>query len=191
MLASITPLGERSRGFSWRLTASAFAIGAVGASVLTGAGAGAIGSLAPGEQWRRIAGLVIVLSALAIDIAPVALPTTRRQVNEDWMARYRGWVYGVAFGAQLGVGVVTVVTSAAVYAAALGALVSGTAWSGAIIGGAFGAVRASSLVAARGARDPAGLAGLQHRLDRGRVPARRAVVAGELLAAALLIASLG
>ena len=74
--------------------------------------------------------------ALAFDATPLGrrLPTTRRQVNEDWMARYRGWVYGVAFGAQLSVGVATVVTSAAIYAAALGALLCGTAAAGAAVG---------------------------------------------------------
>ena len=34
MLASITPLGERSRGFAWGWTASAFAVGAVASGTL-------------------------------------------------------------------------------------------------------------------------------------------------------------
>src|SRR6478609_6746597 len=114
MLASITPLGERSRGFSWGVTASAFAVGAVGAGALAGAAAGAVGSLAPDGTWRDIAALALLALALVVDASPLRrrLPTTRRQVNEDWLTRYRGWVYGIGFGAQLGTGLATIVTSA-------------------------------------------------------------------------------
>ena len=103
MLASITPLGERSRGFSWRLTATAFAIGAIGAGAAAGAAVAAIGSLLPpGSGWRATALLVALAVAVAFDATALRerLPTTRRQVNEDWMTLYRGWVYGVEFGAQ-------------------------------------------------------------------------------------------
>ncbi len=105
MLASITPLGERSRGFSWNLTASAFALGAMGAGAGSGALLGALGSLLPtGAGWRSVAVVAVLASALLVDATPLRtrVPSSRRQVNEDWLGRYRGWVYGVAFGAQLG-----------------------------------------------------------------------------------------
>ncbi|MGZ4244536.1 MAG: hypothetical protein ACXVSE_09620 [Solirubrobacteraceae bacterium] len=192
MLASITPLGERSRGFSWGLTASAFAAGTVIAGALAGAAGGAVGSVAPAGTWRDAAALAVLVVALAVDATPLRdhLPTTRRQVNEDWMARYRGWVYGVAFGAQLGAGVVTVVTSAAIYAAALGALLCGTPAAGAVVGAAFGATRALSLVPARTATDPAGLVRLHDRLGRAERPARFVVVAAEAVAIALVAGGL-
>jgi hypothetical protein len=192
MLASITPLGERSRGFSWGVTASAFAAGAVAAGALAGAAGGALGSLAPTGNWRDIVGVGLLVLALAVDASGLRrrLPTTRRQVNEDWLTRYRGWVYGVAFGAQLGTGVVTIVTSAAVYAAALGAVLCGTVVGGAAVGAAFGATRALSLLPARGATDPAGLARLHDRLGRAEAPAGRAVLAAETAAIALIIAGL-
>jgi MFS family permease len=192
MLASITPLGERSRGFSWALTASAFAVGAVGAGALGGAAGGALGSLAPAGRWRDIAALALLAVALGVDVTSLRgrLPTTRRQVNEDWMARYRGWVYGVAFGAQLGAGVVTIVTSAAVYAAALGTLLSGSVGAGALIGAAFGATRALSLLPARRVTDPAALVRLHDRLGRAQAPAARAAVAAEAAAVALVIVGL-
>ena len=191
MLASITPLGERSRGFSWGITASAFAVGAVGAGALAGAALGALGSPAPPGTWRDLAGVAVIALALAVDLTPLRrhLPTTRRQVNEDWLTRYRGWVYGVAFGAQLGAGVVTIVTSAAVYAAALGALLCGTVASGAVVGAAFGAARALSLVPARGATDPAGLVRLHERVGRAQAPARQAALAS--LAVAILLVAVG
>jgi hypothetical protein len=192
MLASITPLGERSRGFSWGLTASAFAAGAVAAGALGGAVGGALGSLAPTGTWRDVAALVLLAAALAVDASPLRrrLPTTRRQVNEDWMARYRGWVYGAAFGAQLGTGVATIVTSAAVYAAALGTVLSGTVVAGTAVGAAFGATRALSLLPARRATGPAGLVRLHDRLGRAEAPARRAVLAAEAVAIALVVAGL-
>jgi hypothetical protein len=192
MLGSITPLGERSRGFSWRLTASAFAVGAVVVGAVAGALAGAAGSLAPDGTWRSIAALAVLVTAVGFDATPLRshLPTTRRQVNEDWMARYRGWVYGVAFGAQLGVGLATLVTSAALYAAALGALLCGTVWSGAAVGAAFGITRALTLLPARGARDPASLARLHRRLARLEPNARWLVVAAELVAVTVVLGAL-
>ncbi|HET8977431.1 MAG TPA: hypothetical protein VFN87_04685 [Solirubrobacteraceae bacterium] len=189
MLASITPLGERSRGFSWGLTASAFAVGAVAAGAGAGAAGGALGSLAPAGPWRAVAAAAILLLALGYDATPLRrrLPTSRRQVNEDWMTRYRGWVYGVAFGAQLGAGVATVVTSAAVYAAALGAVLCGTPAAGALVGGAFGATRALSLLPAGGAVDTAGLVRLHRELARLARPAAWLVVAAELVAVILVL----
>ncbi len=192
MLASITPLGERSRGFSWRLTASAFGVGAAGAGAVAGTAGGALGSLAPAGRWRDGVALGLLAAALAFDGTRLRLrlPSTGRQVNEDWMARYRGWVYGVAFGAQLGAGVMTVVTSAAVYAAALGAVVCGTPAAGAVVGAAFGLARALSLLPARAVTDPGGLVALHDGLGRVEAPARRAVVAAEALAIALIVGGL-
>ncbi len=192
MLASITPLGERSRGFSWGLTASAFAIGAVTAGALGGAAGGALGSLAPAGRWRDVAALVLLVAALIVDASPLRrrLPSTRRQVNEDWLTRYRGWVYGVAFGAQLGTGLATIVTSAAVYAAALGAVLCGTVAAGAAVGAAFGATRALALLPARRVTDSAGLVSLHGRFARAEAPAGRAAVAAEAAAIALVIVGL-
>ena len=192
MLASITPLGERSRGFSWGLTASAFAVGTVAAGAVAGAAGGALGSLAPAGTWRDVAGLAVLVAALSVDATPLSgrLPSTRRQVNEDWLGRYRGWVYGVAFGAQLGAGVVTVVTSAAIYAAVLGAVLSGTPAAGAAVGAAFGATRGLALLPAHAAADAAGLLALHDRLGRAERPARYVVVAAEAAAIALVAAGL-
>jgi sulfite exporter TauE/SafE len=188
MLASITPLGERSRGFSWRVTASWFALGAVFTGALTGVTLGAIGSLLPaGEGWRTLAVGAVLVAMVLFDATPagVALSTSRRQVNEDWLGRYRGWVYGVGFGAQLGAGVVTVVTSAAIYAMLAVELLSASPVTGAAIGGAFGAVRAASLLLARGANDRDGLVTLHRRLTWVEPSVRRALLLPEV--AALLI----
>src|SRR3984885_10314719 len=176
MLASISPLRDLSRGFSWGLTASAFAVGAVAAGALGGAVGGALGSLAPAGGGRDGAALVLLAAALGVDASPLRrrLPTTRRQVNEDWLTRYRGWVYGIAFGAQLGTGLATIVTSAAVYAAVLVAVLAAAA--GAAVGASFGPARALPLLPARRAADPGTLVRLHDRLGCVKAPAARAAV---------------
>ena len=191
MLASITPLGERGRGSSWNVTATAFAVGAVGAGALGGVALGELGSLLPGgAEWRSVTLAVVLLITVLFDATPLRsrLPTTQRQVNEDWLVRFRGWVYGITFGAQLGVGLATIVSSAAVYATVASALLSANPLAGALIGASFGAIRALSLVSARDVQDPRALFALHQRLVRLEPGARRVVVAGELIA---LIAVIG
>jgi hypothetical protein len=113
------------------------------------------------------------------------LPSLRRQVNEDWLAIYRGWVYGIGFGAQLGVGLATIVTSAAVYATAATALLCSKPLIGALIGALFGALRALSLLPARTVHDVAALGALHRRLGRAEAGVRHAVA---LLESVLLVA---
>src|SRR6202453_1310107 len=63
MLASLTPLGERSRGSTWSVTATAYGIGAVGGGAIRGGALGLIGALLPGGAgWRGVA-LVARLAA--------------------------------------------------------------------------------------------------------------------------------
>ena len=87
---------------------------------------------------------MLLLLGLALDLGTggLALPSWRRQVDEQWLTRYRGWVYGLGFGVQLGLGVVTIVTSATTYAAVLLAAWSGHLGVGLAIGGTFGLLRA-------------------------------------------------
>jgi MFS family permease len=192
MLTSITPLGERSRGSSWGVTAGWFALGATAGGALVGAFAGALGSLAPGGSWRGGVMLAALAIAFCFDATPLRrrLPTIRRQVNEDWMVRYRSWVYGGAFGVQLGVAVATVVRSAAIYVAVIGAALCGSIWAGAVVGAAFGFTRAASLLPAGSASGPAGLARLQGGLARLERPAWVAVVLAELVGGALTVVAL-
>ena len=184
MLSSITPLGERGRRNRWSLTAAAY----VGASALAGAlGGAAMGAV--GWALRHLASpppavdagvlAVVGLAAVATDTwAGRNLPTVHRQVNEDWMQRYRGVVYGVGYGFQLGLGVVTIVTSATVYAAAALALLVATPGEAALVGLAFGSARALPLLAERRIRTPEALRRSQARLHRHGVLARRLAAAG-------------
>ena len=109
------------------------------------------------------------------------------------MLVYRGWVYGLGFGFQLGAGVVTVVTVSAVYATFLSALLSGSVMVGALIGGAFGLVRASTVFSVARVHTSAQVLAVDGRLARWDAPARRLAIGAEtlLLAVALLAAARG
>src|SRR5436190_5073676 len=126
MLGSITPLGERSRGKRWGITVTAFALAATAAGAGLGAVLGAAGGLVELSATARTGLLAAAVAvAVAVDLVPgLRAPGPRRQVNEAWLQRYRGWVYGAGFGLQLGLGVTTIVSTAAVYAAGAAALLA-------------------------------------------------------------------
>jgi len=190
MLGSITPLGERSRGRRWGITVTAFALAATAAGAGLGALLGAAGGLVGLSAAARTGLLAVaVAAAVAVDLAPgLRAPGPRRQVNEAWLHRYRGWVYGAGFGVQLGLGVTTIVSTAAVYATGAAAFLAGSAAAGALVGGAFGAARAATLLAAGGVDEPAALAALDRRLVAWERPARIAALAAEAALVALAVA---
>src|SRR3954470_58280 len=130
MLGSITPLGERGHLRRWSATVVWYFVGSVLGGALIGGLLGAIGAGAPalglGLSGTAVLAVVGVLSvagvAFDLRLGGLRLPTVQRQVDEDWLVRYRGWVVGVGFGFQLGLGVVTIVTTATVYVALAAAL---------------------------------------------------------------------
>ncbi len=77
----------------------------------------AVGPLHLSATVTGTVALVAALVAAGSDsgVAGVRLPFHRRQVNERWLDRYRPWVYGAGFGWQIGCGLATYITSAAVY----------------------------------------------------------------------------
>lgn len=166
MLASITPLGERGRRSSWTITAATHVIGAVGGGAAVGALAGLIGRVALGGVGSiggiglhaRLVALAAVLAAgLAWELGRDTVPGPRRQVDERWLDRYRGWVYGLGYGAQLGAGLLTVIVSSAVYAVPLAAVLSARPLTGSVIGAVAGALRGGSVLAAARVRTPSAL----------------------------------
>src|SRR5438270_10674646 len=112
MLASITPLGERARRARWARTTAVYIAGSVLGGGAVGALAGVFGSLVLGGVGVRPR-LALVAAALLVGLVWEAsrgtVPGPGRQVNERWLDRYRSWVYGLGFGAQLGAGITTVV----------------------------------------------------------------------------------
>jgi MFS family permease len=188
MLASITPLGERGRQSHWSITVTAFAIGATAAGAAAGALLGALGTLLPGSADGGVRTAVIaaaLIGALALELSSTAVPGPRRQVDERWLDRYRGWVYGLGYGAQLGLGIVTVVTSAATYVVLLCALASGGAVAGLAIMGLYGVLRGLTPLLASGVRTPQQLLALHTRLRGAEAATARAGAAVLALAGAL------
>lgn len=193
MLSSISPLGERARASRWWLTATAYVLGSVLGGAVLGLLAGLVGSLLP-DSWLGSPVLVLLLAALAVAglladrrVLGWRLPTIHRQVAESWVGAYRGWVLGLGFGAQLGFGVVTIVTSSTVYAVPALALLSGSMAVGALVGATFGLVRALPVVAIRGVHSRAALHAVFARLERwGPVVDRVAQGSMGVLAAALV-----
>lgn len=195
MLASIHPLGERARQQRWSVTVTAHIAGAVVGGAVATAAAGLLGWALAGGATASAAvpwlGAAVCLACLVLDAGalPWSLPTLRRQVNEDWLARYRGWVYGGGFGFQLGLAVATVVTTATVYAALVLALLTRSPVQGALMGATFGLVRSSALLTVAKVDRPELLWRVHRRWQRLAAPSRVCGLAATgLVATALLVA---
>lgn len=183
MLTSIHPLGERARQNRWAITATAYVIGAVGAGAAAGAALGWLGTLLPGGDWRWAAAVLAVGAAGLLDLARIQPPGLKRQVNEDWIGNYRGWVYGGGFGAQLGVGISTFVVTWGTWATWMLALLSGGAMAGAVIGAVFGFGRSIFPLAAGWIDRPSRLTTFSQRLAAMAAPVARITAVGFIVVA--------
>jgi hypothetical protein len=197
MLSSIHPLGERVRGNRFAVTAAWLIAGSVAGGGALGGAVGLVGALARTVAgWPgRVAAAVVLAAALAalasdLRLSRFRLPTSRRQVDEDWLDRYRGWVYGVGYGAQLGVGFATIITTGAVHLTFVLALLSASGWSGALIGGTFGLVRGLAVLPAGRVQTPEALVALHRRVAARERVAHRAAVAVLAAVAAIGAAAL-
>jgi len=187
MLSSIHPLGERAKGNRFGLTASAFVVGATAGGLTTGALVGLVGlavtSVLPGPAALAIV-VVVALAGPSFERTGRALPSVPRQVDEDWLHEYRGWVYGAGFGFQLGAGVLTFITSAAVYVALVATLLSGHLLASLAIMGTFGLVRGLSILPARRIDRADALVSFHRRLQ-ATAPLVRTASTSALVVAAL------
>lgn len=199
MLSSISPLGEQARASRWWVTTAAYLIGSLAGGLALGGLAGLLGSAVP-TAWRTSpwalglgAGLLLLGLALDLRAGGLALPSWRRQVDEQWLTRYRGWVYGVGFGAQLGFGLVTIITSSTTYAAVLLAVLGGSPGAGLLIGAVFGLGRALPSLLMAGVRDRVRLHRVFDRVETWAGPAetvaRVALAGGAAVLAAAAVGS--
>lgn len=197
MLASITPLGERGRSNSYPVTAGAHVVGSLVGGLAIGAVAGLVGVPL---RWLfdDTLGLAAVLLVVSILVAVVAdlfyapghhLPGVHRQVDEQWIDEYRGWVYGGGFGFQLGTGVMTFITTATVYVMLVAAIVQPTWWAALLVGGAFGLTRGLMVLGSARVRRPRELNALHQWLANMEVPFRFGAAAS-LLVLALCVVTL-
>jgi hypothetical protein len=183
MLSSITPFGERGRHNRFAVTATFFVAGAIAGGVVLGALAGLLGMVVLPDQPAWILAIVAVLALVGalVDagVAGVRVPTITRQVDENWLHKYRGWVYGVGFGAQLGFGLATIVSSAAVYVMIAAAIATRSLAAGMLIGGLFGALRGTSILLVRRVRNAPELRSLHRRLAANATTSERASVVAQ------------
>lgn len=194
MLSSITPLGERSRRQVFWVTTLFLAAGATFAGAAVGALLGTAGAALPlGGRERLLALAAATLLGLGADVLlRGGVPTHLRQVDERWLRRYRGWVYGLGFGIQLGVGVATVVTTSMVYLTILGEALAPSILAGTAIGAVFGGIRGASVLLAGRIDTPARLFAFHHRFSTLERPAAAAtlVLQAVVAASALTLAAL-
>lgn len=181
MLSSINPLGERGRGQRFGLTTAFYVLGSTMGGLLLGTAGGWLGLLLPDGEWRFAAIAIAAVIGATMDLTGREPPSLRRQVDENWLSSYRGWVYGLGFGFQLGVGLMTIVTSASLYSlVAITVLVD--SFSLAVAAGAlFGLARAIVILFAKNAVDPASLRRLMRQLQHGLPAARVAVIGCQVL----------
>ena len=194
MLSTITPLAEAGRRHRYGATAAWFIAGAVlgGATLGLGAALLALGigalDLSPEAAVGVGAGLTAVTLASDLSVGGFRLPSHTRQVNEAWLDEFRSWVYGGGFGWQIGVGLATYVTTAAVYLMiALAALTGAPLVAFAIVTG-FGLVRGLAVLLGARLTSPERLMALHRRLEELLPTAQRAVV---LVQAAVLAIAVG
>ena len=188
MLASITPLGERGRRSSWRLTAGMHVLGGVAGGAAVGSVAALVGMLmlAGIPLQVRIGALAAALAAgLAWELVRGRVPGPRRQVDERWLDDYRGWVYGLGYGTQLGTGLVTVITNSAVYVVPAAALMSASPPAGLLIGAVAGAFRGLTVLAAGRVTSTARLLAFHDRMRVIERPVRATALLAQLILAVL------
>jgi hypothetical protein len=187
--AQIHPLGEASRGNNWGVTMAAFTLSSmVAGGSLTGV-LGLLGSsvivTGPTPIWITV---ITATAAGALDLSPLRPWTPKRQVNEDWIRRYRGWVYGAGFGVQLGLGFTVFVMSWGYWAMLAIAFLSGSFVIGVALGAAFGFGRGLLLLLSRSNTTPERLADFHRRMAsaKGRAFGATAVATSAIALVALI-----
>lgn len=177
MLSTITPLSEDARGNRYGVTAAWFVVGAVAGGATLGALGAVLAALVAGLDPSATALLVlaalygVVATASDLRVGGFRLPAHRRQVDEVWLTGFRPWVYGLGFGWQIGVGLATYITTAAVYLlVALSALTADPAVA-MLAGVVFGTVRGLAVLLSARMDSPVALRALHARLEALDAPA--------------------
>ena len=193
MLSQITPIGEASRGHRYRITATWYVVGAlVGGATLGGAialMAFIVHTLALSATTLLVLAAAAALLGAVVDsgIVGFAPPFLLRQVNEYWLNKYRGYIYALGFGWQIGAGVTTyIMTTAVLVTVALGAL-GASPLAALAVGVWFGLVRGMTVWLTARAITPARLAALHRRFDALGEPFRRGVIVVQLAVAVVAL----
>lgn len=190
MLSSIHPLGEKGRNNKWPITITSFTIGSIAAGSMVGSALGWVGSLAfnsVSDQVLLIATAAIAVFAGVLDIIVITPPGPERQVNETWIGHYRGWVYGGAFGIELGLGLMTYVVTWGVYATLIAEALTASPIGGALVGAVFGFGRTLAPFLAGRIDRPSRLTSFHQRMAGLGAPVRRGAAVSTTSLGALVI----
>jgi hypothetical protein len=196
MLSTITPVSERAKGNTYRSTATWFIVGSGAGGATLGAAlalaAYGVRALHPAPTALGIAALVAALMASGSDagITGRRLPIHHRQVNERWLDQYRSWVYGGGFGWQIGTGLATYITTAAVYLMVVLAILTASPVAAMAIGTGFGLLRGLAVLLNRRITDPVDLLAFHRRFFEAGPMVGRVVTTVELVVATLLVGAL-
>lgn len=196
MLSTLTPLGERGRGHSYRPAAAWFIAGAIAGGLCLGAAVAGLAALVAATGLpaaaRAAAALVAATIALCSDspTVPIEVPIHRRQVNERWLDHYRTWVYGAGFGWQIGTGLATYVTSAGVYLMIALAALTGAPWVALAIGAIHGTARGMGVLVSARVKTPDDLLLLHRHISSLAPAAQCAVLVAESAVIAAAVAML-
>lgn len=198
MLSSIHPFGERSRNNSFGHTAAAHITGSAFGGAGLGLLAGAVGTLLtwlldPTSTARSAVVLVSAVGALFLEATSRErlLPTRTRQVNENWIQSYRGWVYGGGWGAELGFGISTIISTTLVHLLVITMVMLGSFLGALLLGIVFGTARGATVLASRSVDSPERLRAFHLRLDEGRARSRTGAVLALGIAAAVGLFGIG
>ena len=186
MVETITPAGCGSRR-RYRLALALFAIGAVGAAAGLGALLGLAGSaLDRTVALAVVAALALLAAARELGLLRVPVPTATGQVPERWRREWPLPAWSLAYGAGLGLGLLTRLPVTTFLVACAGALALGDPAVSAACLAPFGLGRALMVVLpAIGAASPSAAVGRLASRARLVRPANGAV----LIAVAVLVAA--
>ncbi len=185
MLSTITPISERAKGHSYRATATWFILGATAGGATLGAVmclmAAGVHAVPAAPAGLEVVALAAALVAAVSDtgVAGVRLPIHRRQVNERWLDHYRPWVYGAGFGWQIGSGVATYITTAAVYLMIVLGALTGEPTVALLLGTLFGLLRGLAVLLTRNQTGPTLLRAFHRRFVAAGVVVGKVVVVVE------------
>jgi len=197
MLSTITPFGERGRGHRFASTCTWFVVGATAGGLALGGLAAVLAAAVHVSGATTVAIGAVALAATLVTVvsdtglAAVRLPVHYRQVNERWLDAYRPWVYGAGFGFQIGCGLATYITTAAVYLTVVLAALTGSPLLAVVVGATFGLVRGLAVGLTHAVRTPSGLLAFHQRFAARRPWADRAVFASLAVSAVVLSVAVG
>ena len=197
MLSSIHPFGERSRRNSFRFTATAHIAGSTLGGIGLGALAGLVGvallsMFSPSDTVRSTAVLLATFAAFGIEATGKVqlLPSRSRQVDENWIQRYRGWVYGAGWGVELGFGISTIITTALVHLLVVTMIFVGSFPAAIVLGATFGFVRGATILTTARVDSPERLRSFHRNLDGLAARSRSSVILALFVATVFGVGSL-